>query len=1308
MGNKTWLQVAGILTLILVSGGIITYTDLFGALFNLKGTEYTYTGDINCSTECESYINVTTSYWEVCFAGYDGTKYENETLFKKVSRSRKLHVNIDKVENIISTDIPVEVDWLVPTRGAGNWRPIQDGDCWERGKVNKIKLVAHKEPWQTVKWTFRTGDYVDIDPLWQGEPKKFQKEVYVDTDDAGLQNYKTEYFWLYENSEVKLEVPDSPTCLWDNKKDMRDCYMDISVEYKIADRKYLKDVNPKLLMKEGKEKNFETSLKVGNKERKVFQNPNNYTMRYEFEYPPYEGEKFDIELFNITIDPVVSACSTLTSSGVYTMTGNITMTASNCITLQDALTDVLFDCQGNSFLGNAAYDYAIFGDYTTEDDFANITVQNCDFDYIDSYVISFRDLGTVAIYNTTATRIQDSFIALTNSDNNIIDNLVGDIEDYGDGIYGVYYSSSSNGVHSNFYINESASGYYFSGNTLEIYNMTFDNLEYVPVDLYSSGLTVVENVSARAFSSLPYEPVVNYYEVDDVLIENWNNNFSQILLQRSTNATLRNVVRYGSDNSSTTRNMGSIAGYVDISAGTIYTTFDNVTLYDTYDGFYLSYFLVNMTNCAVYSPGDTPLYLQNTEDGSIVQNSIFEGGRWSSSPVAEFGGVADNGTLRNNKFYTFPSQSSQYGLLLPTGYTNWQIYNNLFNHTASQSDWIRDDSTSNVYFVTPQAGDRIWQGNETAPTIGGNAYINADGTGYSQTCTDGDVNGFCDTPYTTTNVVDTYTYSSKYFPNTPPYWSDNSSNNTLNGKTGETVTFAVRWREPTEDVSNLSTCTFEWFNGSNWNKEDQSIDRETGTQNFEGQEAAPTPAVIVEDDFTEASNTLLKNHVPTPTGTAWTLDSSTGIAEGNVLSTNQLSFIQDYNDYGINLVTPAPEVADYNVSVDVTTAATSDDRAILFARYTDDNNNYHFGFTTSATECRLWKVVSGTRTQIAYTGLQGIVNGDTVTLEVDGTSINVYRNGVSLLSATDSSLTAAGQGGIGCGDYKGDGGEDCRNTWRLDNFIISQTPQAGADDVNANKTAVEYTDTPTDIYTDIATIDVTVDVSLYSAAGSTNNGNTPPTLWLLASDDGGLTYDDIGNMSVTSTGNFTTAITGSSYLTAWSDETQRNFSIQARYMDYNSSGSDNISWDGVWLDFNTSQEFLNVTQNFSDTCGGNQTDCWCNNTFTVSTNNGDTIKWKQYAEDSFTAENETVLWTFIVGNSTEPVGPCTEPGDCTLDCSENYDITEDIDIGSNRLTLNGVGDFIVNAVIKLGSLAKQIGCRIINAPNDGNAIIKEE
>lgn len=168
MGVKTWQAVASVLAIISMAG-LLNYTSILGNLFDLKGMNYTYTGDQVCGDTCESYINVTSSYWRVCFANYSGTKYENDTLFKKQALSRTLHLNTANLHTIVSTKPEVTVDLMVPAVGAGNWRPLKDGDCWEINKPQKLKLVGHKPSWLTVKWSFSsTEGYIEIDPTWYG------------------------------------------------------------------------------------------------------------------------------------------------------------------------------------------------------------------------------------------------------------------------------------------------------------------------------------------------------------------------------------------------------------------------------------------------------------------------------------------------------------------------------------------------------------------------------------------------------------------------------------------------------------------------------------------------------------------------------------------------------------------------------------------------------------------------------------------------------------------------------------------------------------------------------------------------------------------------------------------------------------------------------------------------------------------------------------------------------------------------------------------------------------------------------------
>ena len=182
-----WQDVNKKLVVLLSTGGI-GVVGLLTYLFLLTGVDYTYTGDSACNgLECEAHINVTTSYWTVCFEHpsdsqriyleLEGdTKLQKTTIgehpetvvYKKATRGRTLWVNLNNVDNVIKTEPEIPVDWLVPARGKDNWRELKDGDCWSRGKVNKIKLVGHANKAQVIKWNFELdgGMNISIDPLW--------------------------------------------------------------------------------------------------------------------------------------------------------------------------------------------------------------------------------------------------------------------------------------------------------------------------------------------------------------------------------------------------------------------------------------------------------------------------------------------------------------------------------------------------------------------------------------------------------------------------------------------------------------------------------------------------------------------------------------------------------------------------------------------------------------------------------------------------------------------------------------------------------------------------------------------------------------------------------------------------------------------------------------------------------------------------------------------------------------------------------------------------------------------------------------
>ncbi len=123
-----------------VSSGTLGIFGVLAMIMTLTGVSTTYTGDIVCSEECVVYVNVTSTYWRICFA--------------------------DNFE-LVQTIPDVEVETYVPARGIGNWRLFDPTkDCIERKNKynylpNRFKIIA-KGNGERIKWSV---DKFDIDPI---------------------------------------------------------------------------------------------------------------------------------------------------------------------------------------------------------------------------------------------------------------------------------------------------------------------------------------------------------------------------------------------------------------------------------------------------------------------------------------------------------------------------------------------------------------------------------------------------------------------------------------------------------------------------------------------------------------------------------------------------------------------------------------------------------------------------------------------------------------------------------------------------------------------------------------------------------------------------------------------------------------------------------------------------------------------------------------------------------------------------------------------------------------------------------------
>ena len=205
-----WKQVA--------SGTIVSLFFVLAGILNLSGVSHSDDGDKVC-TDCYSEIKVKSTYWEirVTYAGED-----KDSIFKKRTRSRTLWVNLDKIEELVTTNPKIKVDILVPTiskysimkhKEYGYLRPLKEGDTLikrntkSRPSPSRIILHGTKEATQTVKWNFNLEHWlmedINIDPVWLATSNKFTEEIEIKPNIFKINRCKnlsrTEYITCFNN-----------------------------------------------------------------------------------------------------------------------------------------------------------------------------------------------------------------------------------------------------------------------------------------------------------------------------------------------------------------------------------------------------------------------------------------------------------------------------------------------------------------------------------------------------------------------------------------------------------------------------------------------------------------------------------------------------------------------------------------------------------------------------------------------------------------------------------------------------------------------------------------------------------------------------------------------------------------------------------------------------------------------------------------------------------------------------------------------------------------------------------------------------
>jgi parallel beta-helix repeat protein len=199
-----------------------------------------------------------------------------------------------------------------------------------------------------------------------------------------------------------------------------------------------------------------------------------------------------------------------------------------------------------------------------------------------------------------------------------------------------------------------------------------------------------------------------------------------------------------------------------VNGGKNYSVFA-VTLgagWSTLDGFTARYarsgILVNsnnntIRNNTVLNNGDNGIYILNSKDNIIKNNTILNNGNGIHLVDSSYNMLIDNTVNSNNGnvgIFLFSSSNNMLigntvtkfplGISILDPSSNNTIYNNFFNNNNNAVS-----NSINNWNITETQGINIAGG----PYIGGNAWANPRGKGFSQACKDVNIDGICDSPY---------------------------------------------------------------------------------------------------------------------------------------------------------------------------------------------------------------------------------------------------------------------------------------------------------------------------------------------------------------------------------------------------------------------------------------------------------------------------------------------------------------------------------------------------------------------------------
>ncbi|MDQ1653832.1 MAG: hypothetical protein QOI35_3032, partial [Cryptosporangiaceae bacterium] len=191
----------------------------------------------------------------------------------------------------------------------------------------------------------------------------------------------------------------------------------------------------------------------------------------------------------------------------------------------------------------------------------------------------------------------------------------------------------------------------------------------------------------------------------------------------------------------------------------------------------------------------------------------------------------------------------------------------------------------------------------------------------------------------------------------------------------------------------------------------------------------------VADSFTDTAATTLQSHTSDNGGT-WT-----NFRGGNTVVSNANRIRKASSGDSEYSLSTAPGSADYSVTADVTPLTTAnDDWLCINGRFDISGSGSHYQacYGDNDGKWEIWKNISSSYTQLSTGYTQTLTAGQTYNLRLQmvGSTLTLWVDGVQRQTATDSNLTSAYRAGFELGTSGSSGAPTNTTGWQLDNFRV--------------------------------------------------------------------------------------------------------------------------------------------------------------------------------------------------------------------------------------------------------------------------------